>query len=145
MTYNLHFCLGDPWGDGHGHHSEHHMESNHSVEEITDAYKKACDIIGFDFVETIASEYECPWYLDEELTDLFLKYNIIDEDQVNRTDDDKYYPINCYNFDDGLSDYIDMFERLIRLVIPDFNWKKRDLKEDDLTILDGAGYGLLGP
>ena len=141
--HNITFSLGDPWGDGHGHYSEYHMQSNYSVEEIEKAYKEACEIIGLDFVNRIADEYECDWFLDEETTNLFLKYNLIDANSVTPEDEgDRSQPANCFYFENALDDYLAIFKRIIRLVLPDFILTNRDLEEETLSILDGAAYGL---
>lgn len=141
--YNITFSLGDRWCDGHGMHSEYHMESNYSADEIENAYRTACEIINFDFVNRIADEYDFDGILDEKTTELFLKYNLIDKENVITEDEsDEYYPANCFYFDNGKEDYLDMFKRLIQLIHPDFILKTRDLNEQRLTILDGAGYGL---
>ena len=137
--HNITFSLGDPCGDGHGHYSEYHMESNYSVKDIQGAYETACTMIGFDFTETIMNEYAYDWFLDQDTTNLFLKYNLIDESEVNRNDEN--YPLNCFYFN-GLDDYLNIFCRLIRLILPDFILRTRDLNEERLSILDGAADGL---
>lgn len=43
--------LGDPSGDGHASTSEYHIVATHSVEEITNAYKKTTELLGFDYAE----------------------------------------------------------------------------------------------
>lgn len=55
--HNITFTLGDPNGDGHGHYIVFHMQSNYSVKDITDAYNKATEILGFDFIKTCCVEY----------------------------------------------------------------------------------------
>mgnify|MGYP007106333090 CR=1 FL=1 len=47
--HNITFTLGDPSGDGHGHYVVFHMESNYSVQDITDAYNKAAKNTRFWF------------------------------------------------------------------------------------------------
>ena len=141
--HNITFSLGDPWDDGHGKYVEYHMVSNYAADEIEEAYKKACKIIGFDFVSRIADEYECDWFLDEETTNLFLKHHLIDSDRVTSEEDgDTYQPANCFYFENGLDDYLNIFCRLIQLILPDFILRTRNLDEETLSILDGAAYGL---
>lgn len=55
MKYNICFTLGDPSGDGHANTSEYHIVATHSVEEITNAYKKTTELLGFDFVKEVGS------------------------------------------------------------------------------------------
>lgn len=45
--YNICFTLGDPSGDGHANTSEYHIVATHSVEEITNAYRKTTELLGF--------------------------------------------------------------------------------------------------
>ena len=58
LKYNVCFTLGDPGGDGHANTSDYHMVSNYSAKEIDEAYKKATEILGFNFVKT-----SCPMTL----------------------------------------------------------------------------------
>ena len=53
LKYNVCFTLGDPSGDGHANTSDYHMVSNYPAEKIDEAYKKATEIIGFDFIKNI--------------------------------------------------------------------------------------------
>ena len=53
LKYNVCFTLGDPGGDGHANTSDYHMVSNYPAKEIDEAYKKATEILGFDFVDII--------------------------------------------------------------------------------------------
>lgn len=54
--YNICFTLGDPSGDGHANTSEYHIIATHSVEEITDAYKKTTELLGFNYIEEVGGE-----------------------------------------------------------------------------------------
>lgn len=49
--YNICFTLGDPSGDGHANTSEYHIVATHSVEEITNAYRKTTELLGFDYIK----------------------------------------------------------------------------------------------
>ena len=68
MKYNICFTLGDPSGDGHASTSEYHIVATHSVEEITNAYKKTTELLGFDFVKEVGSEYEADGWIPQEYT-----------------------------------------------------------------------------
>lgn len=68
MKYNICFTLGDPSGDGHANTSEYHIVATHSVEEITNAYKKTTELLGFDFVKEVGSEYEADGWIPQEYT-----------------------------------------------------------------------------
>lgn len=79
MSYNICFTLGDPSGDGHANTSEYHIVATHSVEEITNAYKKTTELLGFDFVKEVGSEYEADGWIPQEYTKKLLELNIIDD------------------------------------------------------------------
>lgn len=53
MEYNIGFVIGDPSGDGHACTTEYHIVANHSVDEISEAYKKTTELLGFDFVKEV--------------------------------------------------------------------------------------------
>lgn len=53
--YNICFTLGDP---SHANTSEYHIVATHSVEEITNAYRKTTELLGFDYIKEVGSEYE---------------------------------------------------------------------------------------
>ena len=89
MKYNICFTLGDPSGDGHASTSEYHIVATHSVEEITNAYKKTTELLGFDFVKEVGSEYGppagCYWFdyaEDEFLPDFEWTSRDLEEDTL---------------------------------------------------------------
>lgn len=55
MEYNIGFVIGDPSGDGHA--CTNHIVANHSVDEISEAYKKTTELLGFDFVKEVGVEF----------------------------------------------------------------------------------------
>ena len=58
---NLHtfkLIVGDLSGDGHGRHSDFHINSNLPREAVEKAYAEACNVLGFDLVKTVCSNYE---------------------------------------------------------------------------------------
>ena len=81
--------LGDPSGDGHANTSEYHIVATHSVEEITNAYKKTTELLGFDFVKEVGSEYEADGWIPQEYTKKLLELKIIDDEYIT-TEDHKY-------------------------------------------------------
>lgn len=91
MSYNICFTLGDPSGDGHANTSEYHIVATHSVEEITNAYKKTTELLGFDFVKEVGSEYEADGWIPQEYTKKLLELNIIDDEYIT-TEDHQYGP-----------------------------------------------------
>lgn len=138
--HNITFTLGDPSGDGHGHYIVFHMESNYSVKDITDAYNKATEILGFDFIKTCCVKYQ-ESYIKPMYASILVKYGILNKISLEDTD---FYGVSkgMYYVDDGVNEYIDIFIKIIKLVLKDFTLEYRDLHEDSLSILDFAAYGL---
>lgn len=138
--HNITFTLGDPSGDGHGHYIVFHMQSNYSVKDITDAYNKATEILGFDFIKTCCVKYQ-ESYIKPTYTSILVKYGILNKISLEDTD---FYGVSkgMYYVDDGVNEYIDIFIKIIKLVLKDFTLEYRDLHEDSLSILDFAAYGL---
>lgn len=138
--HNITFTLGDPSGDGHGHYIVFHMQSNYSVKDITDAYNKATEILGFDFIKTCCAEY-ADHCIRNLYTPILVKYNIIKAEGLETED---YYSISKgdYYIEDGTEEYVDIFIKIIKLVLKDFILEYRNLQEDSLAILDFAAYGL---
>lgn len=132
--YNITFTLGDPSGDGHASTSEYHMVSNYHAKEIDEAYKEACKIIGFDYVEEVGMEYLEP-YINEEHFNILVEKNIIDR---------KDFECSSGELDLYLDEewYLDIFIKICKLVIPDLILIYRDLEEENLYCLDGAAYGI---
>lgn len=135
--YNVCFTLGDPSGDGHANTSEYHMVSNYSAKEIDEAYKKATEILGFNFVEKVGSDYE-----DNELREPY--FSILVEKGVIKKEDYEYEYNGKTLFDTYLdeSDFIDIFRNICKLILPDLVIKGRDLEEQQISSLEGAAYGI---
>ena len=129
--YNICFELGDESHDGHGHSEKFHMTSNYSAKEITDFLNEFEKKTGIDICK------ECEDYEDntfsKETTKKLLELGIIDSEYVE--DDDCYYV-------DGTDDFINIIENCLKYVVKDFEWHYRNLKEENLSKLDGVGYGL---
>ncbi len=138
--YNITFTLGDPGGDGHGHYVVFHMQSNYSVQDITDAYNKATEILGFDFIKTCCAGYG-EHYIRPTYASILVNNGVLNNISLEDVD---FYGVSkgSYYIDDGVDEYIDIFISIIKLVLKDFILKYRNLHEDALDILDFAAYGL---
>lgn len=145
MKYNITFKLGDPSFDGHGRTEEYHITANHSVKDITEAYNKTTKILGFDFIEEIGKDYDSNFWIPEEYTKKLLEFGIITDEYVTKEDETKHYgpPKGCYEFDNALLEFIDIFFFIVKYSLPDFDWKPIKLKEDRLYILEGKAYGFV--
>ena len=133
--YNVCFTLGDPGGDGHANTSEYHMVSNYSAKEIDEAYKKATEILGFNFVEKVGSDYE-----DNELREPY--FSILVEKGIIKKEDYEYEDENYLNTYLNEDEFIDIFESICQLVLPDLVIDYRNLEEDRIFSLEGAAYGI---
>lgn len=129
--YNICFELGDESNDGHGHSEKFHMSSNYSAKEITDFLNEFEKKTGINICK------ECEDYeenrLSKEATEKLLELGIIDQEYIEK--DGRYYV-------DGTDDFVDIIENCLKYVVKDFEWHYRNLKEDVLYKLNGAGYGL---
>ena len=157
--YNLTFTLGDPSCDGHGCTKEFHIQTNHSKEDIYSAYVDFSAQYGFRYLDMVGDEYDCFGGIPEDITKVLFELGIItNEERVIHYDDtrEKYkgdtyhYEENrdhmydgCYEFDDCDEEFLDIFFKIIKYQIPDFEWKIRDLEEETLSILHGRGYGFV--
>ena len=137
LKYNVCFTLGDPGGDGHANTSDYHMVSNYSAKEIDEAYKKATEILGFNFVEKIGVNYQ-----DNELREPY--FSILVEKEIIKEEDYKYKYDGKTLLDTYLdeSDFIDIFEKICQLALPDLVINNRDLKEQKISSLEGTAYGI---
>jgi hypothetical protein len=157
--YNLKFTLGDPSCDGHGRTREFHIQTNHSREDIYSAYVDFSAQYGFKYLDMVGDEYECFGGIPEDITNKLFELGILeDKDRIIHFDEtgerykyDRYgfskdYDLRhdgCYEFGDCEEEFLDIFFKMIKHQIPDFEWKIRDLEEETLSILHGRGYGFV--
>lgn len=138
--YYIGFTLGDPSNDGHGMTSEFHIETSHSIKSIEMAYKRATEKLGWNYLETICSEYEDCTINSEQIEDIDKNLDLDIKDILPswciRDLERKGY---CHIGEDS---FLEIFFEIITSEILDFEWNYRELDEDILDILDGAGYGL---
>ena len=135
--YNVCFTLGDPGGDGHANTSDYHMISNYPAKEIDEAYKKATEILGFNFVKKIGVNHQ-----DNELHEPY--FSILVEKGIIKEEDYKYEYDGKTLLDTYLdeSDFIDIFKSICKLVLPDLVINRRNLEEQQISSLEGTAYGI---
>jgi hypothetical protein len=68
--HTISLTLGDWSRDGHNQTDQIIIKSNRTTEQIKKAYKKGVKLVGFDFSEEVASEYEDNRIREEELEKL---------------------------------------------------------------------------
>lgn len=141
MEYNIGFTLGDPSGDGHACTTDYHIVANHSVDEISEAYKKTTKLLGFDFVKEVGIEFQSPFWIPKEFTDKLLNLEIIDKEYVIESDSEWGAPAGCYEFECAEDEFVDIYFAIVKYSLPDLEWRTRDLGEKILWDLYGAAYG----
>lgn len=137
LKYNVCFTLGDPSGDGHTNTSDYHMVSNYSAREIDEAYKKATEILGFNFVKKVGINHQ-----DNELHEPY--FSILIEKGIIKKEDYEYEYDDETLLDTYLdeSDFINIFRNICKLILPDLVIKGRDLEEQQISSLEGTAYGI---
>lgn len=115
--YNFNLVFMDPYN--YGMQDSYRMVSNYSLEDITKAYKKVSKIMQFNFIGYCYGEYE-DFYMDEEASEILVKYNIIRKEDLHKT----FEYGNAYYIKDSTT-VINIFTAIVRLVLKDFEWKKR--------------------
>ena len=137
LKYNVCFTLGDPSGDGHASTSDYHMVSNYPAKEIDEAYKKATEILEFDFIKNVGADY-----LDNELHEpyfsILIEKGIIKKEDYEYEYEGKIY-LNTY-LDEN--EFIDIFKSICQLVLPDLVINRRNLEEQQISSLEGTAYGI---
>jgi hypothetical protein len=157
--------IGDWSSDGHGHHEDVILESNKSVEEIQEAYKKSCKLTGLSFNHNqdftgLNLNYDHPEYSDRkiaveyedchisELATKILKEHGIDvwegfDDNVYDKEEDDC-PI------DGVDHFVELWTKFVKLSLPDLELTVPK-KGDKIPVINGYwddnlnvqfGYGL---
>ena len=138
LNHNIHFTLGDWSYDGHCKYQDYHMISNYSSGEIAKAYADISKELGWELLDECMDYEECS--LSEKGTHRLLELGVISREEIERNKDlygDLYYI-------EGPDEFVDLFFTLVKVKLPDLVVDHRDLDEESLGILDGAGYGIFG-
>lgn len=121
MEYNIGFVIGDPSGDGHACTTEYHIVANHSVDEISEAYKKTTELLGFDFVKEVGVEFQSDPWIPEKFTKKLLELEIIDKEYVIESDSEYGTPAGCYEFECAEDEFVDIYFAIAKYFLPDLN------------------------
>ena len=129
MNTTIILKYGDCSGDGHNISDSTAIKSNKTVADLQEAYQNGTQIVGFDFKETVAVEYE-----DSSLT----------EDQAIALQD---AGIDLTEFDDYNEDldaikimdeeFVEVYLKICQLGDPDFLYEYTRMNEINI-----GGYGL---
>lgn len=68
--------MGDPSNDGHGQVGRFTYKSNYTSKQIQEAYKKSCELLGFDFINECCEEYE-DGLVPERFVNVFVEKGIL--------------------------------------------------------------------
>ena len=82
MKYKFNLLFSDPYE--YENKESYHIIRNYSLEDITKAYKEASKIMQFNFIGYCYGDYE-DFYLDEEASEILVKYNIIKKEDLQTT------------------------------------------------------------
>ena len=127
--YTLEYSLGDPSDEGHGKCERHFAKSNYSPKEISKAYKSATELLGFDFVKEIASDY-MDGSIPRKYIGKLLKHGILkpsdfeySEEELKKyiddiSEDESFDYEDSYDLDQEI--FVDIFLKIIKLILPYF-------------------------
>ncbi len=129
MNTLIRLKYGDCSGDGHKITDTTLIRSNKTTTDLSKAYRKGSEIVGFDFKETVAKEYE---------------ENDLPEDKANILQN---YGIDLSGFDSYTEDlddltlmpeeYVELYLKICQLGDPDFLYEYTRMNEINI-----GGYGL---
>lgn len=137
LNHNIGFTIGDYDWDGHNLYQKYHVISNHSGEEISIAYQELSKELGWNFLAECSRYGE--QFLTEEGEQHLLRLGIISESNIFTSKED--WGNDTYTIENS-DEFVDIFFKLVKIKIPDLMWDYRDLNEERIHLLDGAGYGL---
>lgn len=137
LKYNVCFTLGDPGGDGHANTSDYHMVSNYPAEKIDEAYKKATEILGFDFIKKVGVDYQDNEF-HEPYFSILIKKGIIEKEDYEYEYKGKTF-LDTYLDEE---DFINIFKNICQLILPNLIIDYRNLEEQRISSLEGAAYGI---
>jgi hypothetical protein len=132
MSNTISLVLGDWSGDGHEKTETIVLRSNLTNKQIEDAYKKGTNKVGFDFIRTIANEYEDNVISAEKL-DALIELGLKDFDRIGDDTDEDDYNLDTDSF-------ADIYLFIVKLGNEDFEYKIL-VGESNPEIRIG-GYGL---
>lgn len=116
--------IGDYSGDSHDKKERYSIESNISLSALKRAYKRGTKKLGFDFIGSVAAEYE-----DNSLSENYV--DILKSKGYDFTD------IDTDSLEEDI--YLDIFLFIIKLGNDSFKYKLKEESDDRWNI---GGYGL---
>lgn len=147
--------LGDWSDDGHGKYKEHIFEVNHTVEEVQQAYKDSCKLVGVQFSHNedytegqLGNKFRGPYQICTEYEDSSVKIEAYERLIASGIPKDLFDEVES----DDKEVYLDCFEDLwwefVKLSLPDLVYKEI---KNDIPPINGwwnknlnvqFGYGL---
>jgi hypothetical protein len=128
--YTINLVIGDWSHDGHGKSDHFTIESNLTTKEMNQAYKSGSIILGFDFVKTVARDYEDNM-LRGEAYDTMVEHGILEGISFDDHNEEEGYASLW------TEDYAEIYLRIVALGSDSFGYKK--INGANLNI---GGYGL---
>lgn len=137
LNHNIGFSIGDYFWENNCLYQEYHIVSNYSGKEISKAYQELLEELGWNFLEECRGEGE--QNLTKEGEQYLLKLGIISESDILTSQ--RKWGNDTYTIENS-DKFVSIFFKLVKIKIPDLVWDYRDLNEENLSLLNGAGYGL---
>lgn len=130
--YDVIFTLGDL----DDNYEDCQFQSNYDVDDMSVAYRQASKILNFDFCKECCTKYN-ENYITRRYIDKLLNYKIIKEKNIINNGTEDIYLISTSTV------FLEIFTKIVRIVLPDFILKPRIIKAHLFFPLDGAAYGVL--
>lgn len=125
----INILIGDRFDDGHGKHSSRIFLCNKDREEIMKAYKKGSKKVGFNLIDTVATEYE-EWYIDKKIVEKLKKHGFDGEFEDSYGKEETH----CRLYE---SLYLEIFQFIVQLGDPSIEFEPAGAEAIDI-----GGYGL---
>jgi hypothetical protein len=135
LNNTLDLIMGDWSDDGHGETETVVIKSNLNHVWMSRAYDQASAILGFCFVNDVATEYEEPYISMEAITKL---REILEEPEL--LDGVVDNEAGCIGI--STEEYLDIYLKIIKLGEPDF---KYEILGQENEVIKIGGYGLFQP
>lgn len=129
--------IGDVCRDGHGLFDTFIFESNYSSDEINQAYYKATDLLGFDYLKECCKDYQ-DGIIIPKYASILVDRGIINKEDLIKETKGRFIK-GGYEIQET-SEFLDIYIDIVKLILADLDYNSFKTEYLDL---DNAGYGLL--
>lgn len=128
--------IGDTSRDGHGLFDPYILECNYSAEDIKQAYYKATDLLGFDFIKECCHDYQ-DYIISPKYTSILVDKGIINKEDLIEETEGRWVK-GGYEVQET-QEFLYIYLDIVKLVLTDLDYNNFNSEYLDL---DNAGYGL---